>query len=210
MKFNPLLLSLFTLTFLLGNSVVADKLEDYTGTVFFRYINEEGVKVINSVIPAKYTVNGYEIVTPSGEVLKVIPPPPSKEEVKELEVRRKMLARYEVLKRRYSSVESIQGSKKRRLENINTNLSILKGNISGLTNKQRDLMQKAANEERQNGKASKSTLKQLDDIQTEITVAEKILKIREKEYLEEEARFNRDITAFINGQALMREKKNKN
>ena len=185
-----------------SNFAAADKLDEYTGTVFFRYVNEQGVQVINSVIPAKYTMNGYEIVTPSGEVLKVIPPPPSKAEIKELEVQRNMLARYEVLKRRYSSVESLRESKQRRLENINTNLSILKGNINGLTNRKRDLIQQAANEERQNGKVRKSTLTKLDDIQTEIDVAEKILNIREQEYLEEESRFDSDITAFLNGEAL--------
>lgn len=45
--------------------------------LLYRYVNEQGVKVLNHIIPPKYAQNGYEVINESGQVVRVVPPAPT-------------------------------------------------------------------------------------------------------------------------------------
>jgi hypothetical protein len=59
---------------------VAAKEEYAPGSVFYRYTNDQGVRVLSQSIPPRYVPNGYEVISRTGRVLKVVEPAPSGEE----------------------------------------------------------------------------------------------------------------------------------
>ena len=173
----------------------------------YRYTNDEGVKVINSSIPAKYAQNGYEIINTSGEVLKRVAAAPSQDDIDKANEEREILNTYNLLKRRYSKLEDIERAKTRRLENIDTSIVILKGAISNLELNIKELVQRAAEQERAGRQVHKSLLKQLKDTRAELEISEDLLKYREEEHSETAKRYDDDVRAFIRGATLERELK---
>ena len=45
-----------------------------TAAELYRYQNEEGITVVDWVIPAAYVSGGYEILNESGQLVRVVPP----------------------------------------------------------------------------------------------------------------------------------------
>ena len=176
--------------------------EEHKGRIYYRYTNEKGVKVLNSNIPSKYAQKGYEIVNSAGKVIEVIPPALSENEAKEKERLLEILARYEVLKRRFGSLKELEEAKQRRLANINTNIAILKSNIVGLENKLLSQTQKAAQKERASGKVPQTLIKEIEDTQAEIKIAERLMDLRKEEYQEESDKFDKDILSFSQGETI--------
>lgn len=168
----------------------------------YRYKNSQGVPVISNTLPAQYAQGGYDILDGSNNVIKVVPPAPSKEDVEKVKQQRAVLAKYEVLKRRYSTVDDIERAKKRKLSNINTNISILKGNISNLEAGVDELVRQAAQFERAGRKVPASILSQLDDTKTELDISADLLTYREQEYRDTAKKFDEDVRAFIVGEML--------
>ena len=144
----------FTLILFLSSFAVA---QGY----LYRYTNSEGVRVLNSSIPSEYANQGYEILNQYGQVIEVVPPAPSKDELEQAQRRSEMLERYHIMKRRYPSLADIEGAKVRRLDNIDTNISILVANLKGLENTLRDLMSQAAQKEREMGNVPAYLIEQI-------------------------------------------------
>ncbi|SMF23780.1 hypothetical protein SAMN02745866_01536 [Alteromonadaceae bacterium Bs31] len=170
--------------------------------VYYRYLNEEGVKVLGQSIPPEYAQAGYEVLNASGQVIKVVPPAPSDEDIARNAAEREIQQIYARLKRRYSAAEDIEDAKHRRLKNIDTNIAILNGNISGLKREINKQMSKAADFERRGVNIPKQLLDKLDNTRAELAVAEEILAIREKEYQEVIAKYDQDKALFEKGRAL--------
>src|SRR6478735_4611004 len=94
--------SLFTLlllgTFLMmakASLTMAEEKKDL-GKVFYRYVNENGVKVVAQTMPPKYIPAGYEVVSLHGDVIKVVPPAPPASEVERV-AREKKAAKEQAL-----------------------------------------------------------------------------------------------------------------
>jgi len=174
----------------------------YAQHVYYRYLNKDGVKVLNHSIPPEYTQSGYEVLNASGQVVKVVPPAPSPDEVAKNAAEREAREIYARLSRRYSSVEEIESAKQRRLRNINTNISILNGNISGLQNAIQKIMSQAAEYERRGAAVPEPLLQKLGDTRAELKIADEILDIRKSEYQEVIDKYDIDIAAFGTGEAL--------
>jgi len=173
---------------------------------FYRYVNKDGVKVLDHSIPPEYAQDGYEVINASGKVIKVVPPAPSEEEQARYAKEQEILREYERLKRRYSSAEDIEAAKKRRLSSIETNISILKGNITGINTQIEKIMSNAAKYERRNQKVPEHILKQLSDANTELNVAEGLLETRNKDYLDVIEKYDEDVASFKRGEKLNQQK----
>lgn len=189
------LLTLISLC-ILSSSALASEI------VRYRYLNDQGVPVISNSIPARYAQNGYEIVDLSNNVIKVVPAAPSEEDVEKAEQQRVAMAKYQILKRRYSSIDDIERAKQRRLQNINTNISILKGNISNLEASVDDLIRQAAESERAGRAVPKTVLNQLSNTKAELKISVDLLEYREQEYSETAKKYDQDIRAFILGESI--------
>lgn len=173
---------------------------------FYRYVNEEGVKVLDTSIPPKYAQQGYEILNKNGQVIEVVPPAPSEEEIARQQSQQEILVHYERLSKRFSTVEAIESARKRRLDNLQTSISILNGNISSLEQQLEDQMNKAATLEREGKNVSALILDGIANAKAELEVAEELLELRLQEKDKINRKFDRDIEYFIKGQALAKQK----
>lgn len=169
--------------------------------LLYRFTNEKGVKVLHHSIPPKYAQNGYEVLNESGQVIKVVPPAPTEEEAAAKEAQRQMLAHYEDLKRRYSSLQDIEAAKNRRLETIETSISIIRGNISGLNSQLESIMGKAADAERAGKSVPPYLLDQVSATRAELAIAEEMLDTRLNEQKEMQEKYQEDVAIFVKGQA---------
>jgi hypothetical protein len=179
------------------------------GVTLYKYFNENGIEVRSSSIPPKYAQNGYEVIDLDGQVLEIVPPAPKAEDVAKAEQQRKTLATYHLLKRRYTSVDEITSAKARRLSDLNTNISILKGNINTITTKIDGLIQDAAGFERQGRQVPDFITAQLAGAKQELKVSEELLAFRTEELEEIKMKFDRDVSAFIEGATLEKRLKGK-
>nr|WP_243749415.1 DUF4124 domain-containing protein [Pseudoteredinibacter isoporae] len=165
-------------------------------TVFYRYVDKNGVPVISSKIPPEYAQKGYEVVTPSGRVVRVVKPAPSDAEKANLKSKAEMAKWDAELRRRYSSVKEIKLAKQRKLESIDGSIQILKGNIGGIDTRIHQKRMEAANLERAGREVGDDLLKQLEELKhkREVTVAR--IEKREKERQDLIDKFDQDIERF--------------
>lgn len=183
-------------------SVLALPMMVAADSYLYRYENEQGVKVIHHTIPPEFAQQGYEIISSRGQLVRVVPPAPSDSDIVREERERELREQYTILKRRYSSPDDIESAKHRRLKNINTNIAILRSNISGINTRIDNLMSRAADMERAGRKVSQNILQQIKDARAELAVAEGSLAGRLAEYNKVAERFDRDVLTFIEGSKL--------
>lgn len=169
---------------------------------FYRYVNEQGVRVMSSTIPPEYAQKGYEILGPNGQVLRTVDPAPEPEDLERVEKERALQAEYEVLARRYSSAQDIISARDRRLAHLDANIAILRGNINSINNQLEQLMSRAANFEREGREVPRSVFNDIDKVRDELRSTEEMLQIRLQEHEEIYARFERDVELFEQGRAL--------
>ncbi len=153
---------------------------------YYRYVNDDGVKVISHSIPPEYAQKGYEIISRTGQVLKSVAAAPdpikAKEEKAKLEKERTLMAAYEVLARRYSSEKEIFAARDRRLAHLNANIAILNSNINNLKNQVEELMSRAAGYERGGRAVPPAVLKSLKETRAEISTTNEMLQSRIEEH----------------------------
>ncbi|MGB3610232.1 MAG: hypothetical protein WA987_07615 [Cellvibrio sp.] len=170
------------------------------GRVYYRYINEEGVKVINATIPPEYVPKGYEVVSLSGEVIRVVEPSPTGEEAKRAAEERKLQQQQEkadkLLRRRYSSVADIEAAKTRNLQELQGNISILTSNLSNVRAQIESQQERAASIERSGRTVGDDLLHNLANLQAEERDIQMQIKHREREYQAASDKFDQDIKRF--------------
>lgn len=183
--------------------------DDKTPTkVYYRYLNDQGVKVLDHSIPPKYVRNGYEVVSMSGEVLRVVEPAPSEEDAERIARERKIHADQEkedaLLRRRYSNLNDIEAIKKRSLLELQSNVDILQGNLGSTRTQIENQHARAAAAERSGRTVPPETLKLIDDLQAEERDIQLQIKHRELEYQSLSDKFDQDKRRF---EELMQEGK---
>lgn len=189
-----------TLILLTGFALASVSAFAQDGRRFYRYENDEGVKVMNSTIPPKYVKKGYEIVSPSDHVLEVVPPAPTEEEkaAKEAEAKRQAeLEEWDTrLLRRYSTLEDIEKAKQRKIEDFEASLSILRGNVASIEAQIEEMQGRAANIERQGGKVPDNILESLDTLKAEREETQALIDKRLENQAAMEEQFDQDMERF--------------
>ncbi len=173
--------------------------EDY----LYRYENDQGIKVIHHTIPPEYAQKGYEVLSSSGHRIKVVEPAPTDGDIAKENSERMLRERFSLLKRRYSSIDDIEAAKRRRLKNIETNISILRGNIGSVNVRIENLMSQAADMERAGRTVPSTLLRQLNDTRAELAVTNAALDARIEEYDEVSQRYDDDMATFVAGEKLI-------
>lgn len=169
----------------------------------YRYTNDEGIKVLASSIPPHFVARGYEVLNAQGRVMEVVPPAPAPADLARVEAERALLEEYELLARRYSSVDDILAARDRRLANLDASIAILRGNINNLGSQIEELTSKAAGYERAGQSVPKPLLTNMAEVRAELTVTERKLTRRQAEHQEIVERFNDDIDLFERGRKLL-------
>ena len=168
--------------------------------VYYRYVNDQGVKVLNATVPPEFVKNGYEVVTITGKVLEVVPPALTDEEKAATAERRKReaeLAEWDKsLMRRYSAVEDIEASKERKLKDYDASLAILRGNANNINSQIDQAQAQAADAERAGRAVPQHVLEQIAALQLKLEETNGRIEEREEERQEVAEQFDLDAERF--------------
>jgi hypothetical protein len=197
---RSLLLVLITCSSLLMSGWLAAQ-NIATGKVVYRYKNKDGVTVMDSSIPPQYVNNGYEIMSLSGKVLKVVAPVVQGAEGERLQQEKLQQAERErddiQLRRSYSNVADIDAAKSRNLESLRGNISILQANLTSARTRLQSHQSQAAAIERAGRQLPEDLLKNINNLEQEEKDIQLQIQQREAEYKDVEKKFDEDRKRFI-------------
>ena len=169
--------------------------------VFYRYVNEQGTKVLAQVIPPRFVRNGYEIVSLTGEVLSVVPPAPPEADAERIANERKAAreqARADIqLRRTYSTTAEIDAAKNRTLQDLRNNINVLQANLLSVRTQLKDQEAHAAMVERNGKKVSDEVLNNINTLQAEEKDVLLQIKQRELEYQATADKYDQDKKRFV-------------
>lgn len=196
---RSLLLVLITCSSLLMSGLVAAQKET-PSKVIYRYKNKEGNTVLDSAIPPQYVNNGYEIMSLSGKVIKIVAPVVQGTEGERIQ--REKIAQQErerediQLRRSYSNITDIDAAKSRNLESLRGNINILQANLVSTRTRLQTSQSQAAAIERSGRQLPEDLQKNINmlvqdekDIQLQIHQREEELNVVEKKFDDDRKRF---------------------
>lgn len=109
----------------------------------YRYEDSSGRTVFNATIPPEFVSKGYTVLNSRGQVVQVVPPAPSAEEVAvlraEAEARRRQQEADALLLRLYRSPEEVERKRDERLTQLDTQIAGLNVTITKLDGEIADL-----------------------------------------------------------------------
>ena len=203
-----LLTGSFFITLSANTLAVEDKSE--TKKVFYRYTTENGRKAVSQTMPPQYIRNGYEVLTISGEIIKVVPPAPAEADAERIAKERKAAkeqAKYDLeLRQTYSSVADIDSAKARNLQELVNTINILKANLASTKSQLKVQEGHAAAIERGGKSVSEDILKNIATLKAEEKDLNVQIKQREEEHLTASAKYDQARARFVE----LNEQKNKN
>jgi len=178
-----------------------------SGTELYRYLNEDGVLVVDYQVPTSLVKNGYEVINSKGQVLRVVPRQLTEEEQKAADIQKRQQAEAlaeqkrqqehdESLLMRYSTVSDIEAARERALGDLRIRVSILKSNKLALKQKVENYQVEAAEMERRGQEVDVKRLETIKDLQQQIVTADRAITDREKEISKVEAAYQEDIDRF--------------
>ncbi len=184
---------------LLSDWVVAQN--STSSKVIYRYKNKDGVTVLDSKIPPEYVNDGYELLSLSGKVIKVIKPAVQGAEGERLyreRVLREEREREDIqLRRSYSNVADIDAAKSRNLESLRGNIGILQANLSSARSRLKSYQSQAAAIERAGRQLPDDLLKNINNLVQEESDIQTQIQQREAEYKTVEQKFDTDRKRFV-------------
>ncbi|MFV0278322.1 MAG: hypothetical protein ACK5HY_14230 [Parahaliea sp.] len=173
------------------------------GQQLYRYTNHDGVIVIDDSIPSEFVGKGYEIMNRRGVVVRVVPPeltPEQRAAVEEAvsarELERKARERDRSLLLRYSSIKDIEIARDRALKDVQIRISILESNQYTLKQSLSGYQSEAADAERRGEKVEPTLLKEIDNLQRELTGNEDRIALRQKQMEDVARQYAADISRF--------------
>jgi len=188
------------LSLVLMASAAAWAEKDKPRKVYYRYINESGNRVIQQSIPPEHAQKGYEVVTLTGDVIRVVPPAISSEEAERQRRAQEEAERLEAwdteLKRRYSSVRDVEAAKQRKLAELNGSIAILEGNARSIKLQITQQHSTAADHERQGREVPKAVMEAITGLEEELASTEDLLGARKKQYKQVSDKYDRDRDRF--------------
>ncbi len=162
------------------------------GGRLYRYINSEGVVVIDDKIPPGYAAQGYDILSNTGQLLDTVAPSVPQNAV-ERALRKKALAAREKEDRfiliSYSSVGEIQAAMARKLDQLDREVKGIKTNIKGSTRRIALEQQRAANYQRGGRKVPENVKVTLFELEAEVIKSKSLLALKQEEYDKTEERY---------------------
>lgn len=170
----------------------------------YRYINADGVVVVNWAVPAEYAARGYEVLNHDGIVIEVVPRELTPEERKDLALsdglanqaraeQERLRAWDESLLRRYSAVDDVESARDRSLRDLKIRISILRSNRRSLRQNVENYQANIAEGERAGLSPQPVELESIKVLMREIASTEKAIDDRQVEVDRVYAEYARDI-----------------
>lgn len=187
---------LLTLFVCLGPAMAAGEL--------YKYVNEDGVTVLDSHVPARYVKNGYTILSLDGRVLEVVPRALTEEEIRERdrrlaeeerrerEARERKLADQNLL-RLYSTPEDVIRARDSKLASIESYLETTQTNLERLNEMKRSLEAELADIERAGGTIGQARLDRIASVEKRIEQTEREIEEKREEMEATRSAFAADL-----------------
>ncbi|MEW5249445.1 hypothetical protein [Microbulbifer sp. 2201CG32-9] len=163
---------------------------ELTGKVLYRYTDQQGIQVLDHQVPPHLVDRGYEILSLSGRVLKVVPPKPSGEALAEQQRREEQAQVDRDLLRRYTSVADIESARSRKLATVEQDMAILGSNIASLKLQIEREETAAARAQRNGGAVSPERRERIASLTEEVALLQERVAQREQEAERIEAEFD--------------------
>ena len=171
----------------------------YAQGQYYRYINDDGVKVLGHSIPPQYVHKGYEIIAAKGRVLEVVAPAPKPEVLEQERERAELEAKYELLSKRYSTVRDIEAAKQRKLVHVDASMKLVDSSIESIQHEIDDITARAADFERAGKSVPQNILDTLTALNEKMAATRAIRQQRMEEKQILLTRFADEEALFING-----------
>lgn len=170
----------------------------------YKYVNEDGVTVLDSHVPARYVKNGYTILSLDGRVLEVVPRALSSEERKERdkelaekqraeEAKKQQEIADQNLLRLYSTPEDVIRARDTKLASIRGFIETSKNNIQRLEEQKRSIESSLADVERAGGKIDKDNLARIQSLESRIHQIQNEIKDKQAEMTDLRSSFAADL-----------------
>lgn len=158
----------------------------------YRYTDEKGFVVLDFQVPPDQIYRGYTVLSPSGTVLQVVPPSLSPqqraalkrdepERLREIEAEKQREEDDRRLLTVFSAPSDAERARDRKLEALDLQVSVDKGNVSRLQADLETTQMQAANKERSGQKVPPYVVDKIDSLNRQIITLSEGIKVREKE-----------------------------
>lgn len=173
---------------------------EVTAGELYRYKNSDGVIVMEDRIPPRYVNDGYEVLSKSGRVVKVVPPytensAGTSERNQEARLQREKDDRY--LLATYRSLEEIQYSKSRKLAQLEREISIVETNLSDTRQRRENQLARAASFQASGREVPEGVREMLVKLEQEEDKARDLLTTRRQQYETVAKRFRDYESRFL-------------
>ncbi len=154
---------------------------------FYRYKDDNGNIVIDRSIPADKVKGGYEVLSESGRVIKVVDREMTAEEIaamtdkqraeKNAEEKRLKQREYDLqLLRRYSFVGDIEAEKDRKVREMEAQSQIYRANLLGVRNELEMEYEKAAKFEKKGSQVPEHVTKRITSLEEKLSNTEELMQ----------------------------------
>jgi hypothetical protein len=186
---------------LINSTVIAAQPDDKVpANVYYRYVNEQGIKVLDRAIPPQYIRNGYEVVAINGDVVRVVDPAPHPADAERIQlernVQREQAQNDALLRRRYSTLHDIDAVKARSLLELQSNIDILQTNLANTRLQIESLQTRAALSERSGREVPEALLNNIATLESDVQETREQIRQRQTEYQLHSDRFDEDRRRF--------------
>ncbi len=158
----------------------------------YKYVNEDGVTVLDSHVPARYVKNGYTILSLDGRVLEVVPRALTEDEIEERDQllatqrareereRRRKQADQNLL-RLYGSEEDVIRARDTKLASIDSFIETSNSNVERLLDQKHAIESMLADIERAGGQVAPASIDRIRSIDNRIAQIESEIRDKQQE-----------------------------
>jgi hypothetical protein len=130
----------------------------------YRYTDERGTTVLSRQgVPPEHIARGYEVLNEQGRVIRVIPPAPTAEELRRMQLEKARALSDVQLLRLYSTPEDVERARQRKLAELDGLIGVARGNLQSVRTQQANLQSQAAEHERAGREVPAHLLAQIDN-----------------------------------------------
>ena len=130
----------------------------------YRYTDERGTTVLSRQgVPPEHIGRGYQVLNEQGRVIRVIPPAPTAEELRRMQLEKAQALSDVQLLRLYSTPEDVERARQRKLAELDGLIGVARGNLQSVRNQQDNLQSQAAEHERAGREVPAHLLAQIDN-----------------------------------------------
>ncbi len=183
-----------------------------SGRTLYRYVDANGTTVVKDYLPPEVVSKGYTILNESMQVLEVVPPVKTREQLlaekrerqqreKEERERREAAKRDAELLRQFTHVEDIMRARDTQLGAIDVQISIRTGQSALLTSQLEEIQKHAADYERRGQPVPAELVRNIQESQRQLAENRNFVDTQNKEKERVADKFKGDIIRFKELQA---------